>query len=66
MDKSFKVEEKSRQIVSTTGIRETFYNVTDVDAKGGDWLRCHANGNHYILVNPENVFYIEIDGKKVR
>jgi len=65
LDKSFKVNEPNRMIVFVNGQRETFRNVTDVDAKGGDWLRFHADGN-YIMVNQENILYIETDGKKVR
>lgn len=66
MDKSFEVKEKSRMILFINGQRETFRDVSDVDSKGGDWLRFHANDGHYILVNPENVLYVEIDGERIR
>ena len=59
------MEEEERQIVFADGHRETFRNVTRVDAKGGDWLRFQCDEG-YILVNPDNVLYILVKGKRVR
>lgn len=66
MDRSFKVTEKERQVVFKDGMRETFRNVTSVDAKGGDWLRIECDAG-YVLINPVNVNYIVVPPKaKVR
>jgi len=55
----FKVKEKERLIVFKDGTRETFRNVTEVDAKGGDWLRIHCDVG-YVLLNPANINFIII------
>jgi len=66
MNRSFKVEEKERQIAFKDGTKETFRNVTSVDAKGGDWLRIHCDDG-YVLINPSNINYIVVPSKaKVR
>ena len=62
----FEVEEKERLIVFKDGTRETFRNVTKVDAKGGDWLRIHCDVG-YVLLNPSNINYIIVAlAEKVR
>lgn len=66
MNRSFKVKEAERQIVFKDGMRETFRNVTSIDAKGGDWLRAECDAG-YVLINPSNVNYIVVPQKaKVR
>ena len=61
---TFKVEESRRLIVSVTGHRETFHNVIEIDV-GGNWNRFKCDEG-YVLVNPENVLCIIVEGDKVR
>ena len=57
MDRSFKVNEKERLVVFKDGLRETFREITSVDAKGGEWLRL-ISSEGYVLINPNNVNYM--------
>ena len=61
---TIKVEESRRQIITTSGHRETFHNITEVDL-GGNWNRFQC-AEGYVLVNPANVLCIVIDGEKIR
>lgn len=47
---AFSVNEAKRTIVSTSGYKQTFHNVTEVGA-GSNWLRVQC-AEGYVLVNP--------------
>ena len=61
---TFDVQEKTRRIISVTGHKQTFHNVTKVDT-GGNWNRFECDEG-YVLVNTDNVLCIVIEGPKVR
>ena len=66
MDRSFEVKEKERLVVFKDGMRETFRDITKVDAKGGDQLRLYSDVD-YVLINTDNVNFIVVPSEaKVR
>lgn len=56
------VSEKRRQVVSVTGHRETYHDVSVLDLSGR-WIRFQSKQG-WVVVNPENVLcFIVEDGE---